>query len=110
MPSAPNWRARSARKNHASYSPHAPPTASMAGKAGVPARHADCASKFALGGVFEALRSELGGRGVDVTMIFPGVVATAIRRDGLNGEGKAAGISGLSEENAMSVEECARQM
>jgi len=83
---------------------------SMAGKTGVPARTAYCASKFALGGFFEALRIELGGSGVDVTMIFPGVVATEIRRHGLNGEGKAAGISGLSEENAMSVEECARQM
>ena len=83
---------------------------SMAGKTGVPARTAYCASKFALGGFFEALRIELGGSGVDVTMIFPGVVATEIRRHGLNGAGNAAGVSGLSEENAMSVEECARQM
>src|SRR5262249_48656730 len=56
---------------------------SMAGKTGVPARTAYCASKFALGGFFEALRIELGGSGVDVTMIFPGVVATEIRRHGL---------------------------
>jgi short-subunit dehydrogenase len=83
---------------------------SLAGKTGVPARTAYCASKFALGGFFEALRIELSGSGVDVTMIFPGVVATGIRRRGLNGAGRPAGVSGLAEEDAMPVEECARQM
>src|SRR5262249_38280488 len=67
---------------------------SMAGKTGVPARTAYCASKFALGGFFEALRIELRGSGVDVTMVFPGVVATEIRRHGLNGAGNSAGVSG----------------
>jgi short-subunit dehydrogenase len=83
---------------------------SMAGKTGVPARTAYCASKFALGGFFEALRIELAGSGVDVTMVFPGVVATEIRRHGLNATGTTAGFSGLSEEGAMSTEECVRQM
>jgi short-subunit dehydrogenase len=83
---------------------------SMAGKTGVPARTAYCASKFALGGFFEALRIELRGTGVDVSMIFPGVVATEIRRHGLNAAGTTAGVSGLAEEDAMSAEECARQM
>jgi short-subunit dehydrogenase len=83
---------------------------SLAGKTGVPARTAYCASKFALGGFFEALRIELSGTGVDVTMIFPGVVATEIRRHGLDAAGRTAGVSGLSEENAMPVDECARQM
>jgi len=76
----------------------------------VPARTAYCASKFALAGFFEALRIELGGTGVDISMIFPGVVATEIRRHGLNADGKPAGVSGLSEEEAMPVEECVRQM
>jgi short-subunit dehydrogenase len=83
---------------------------SMAGKTGVPARTAYCASKFALGGFFEALRIELANSGVAVTMVFPGVVATEIRRHGLNADGTTAGVSGLSEEDAMTVEECARQM
>ena len=84
--------------------------ASLAGKTGVPARTAYCASKFAQSGFFEALRIELGGTGVDVTMIFPGVVATEIRRHGWNADGVAAGFSGLSEENAMPLDECVRQM
>jgi short-subunit dehydrogenase len=83
---------------------------SLAGKTGVPARTAYCASKFALGGFFEALRIELADSGVDVTMVFPGVVATEIRRHGLNGAGVAAGVSGLAEDDAMPVDECARQM
>jgi short-subunit dehydrogenase len=83
---------------------------SLAGKTGVPARTAYCASKFAQGGFFEALRIELAGTGVDVTMIFPGVVATDIRRHGWNAAGTTAGFSGLAEEGAMPVDECVRQM
>jgi len=46
---------------------------------------------------------------VDVTVVFPGVVATDIRLHGYGADGKAAGRSGLKEEGAMSVEACARQ-
>ncbi len=83
---------------------------SLAGKTGVPARTTYCTSKFAMSGFFEALRIELQGSGVDVTMVFPGVVATDIRRRGWNGAGQAAGFSGLSEDDAMPVAECARQI
>lgn len=83
---------------------------SLAGKIGVPGRTAYSPSKFAQAGFFEALRAELLGTGVDVTVIFPGVVATAIRLHGYGPDGKPAGKSGLKEEGAMSVEECARQI
>jgi len=83
---------------------------SLAGKTGVPARTAYCASKFAMSGFFEALRIELAGTGVDVTMVFPGVVATEIRRRGLDATGREAGVSGLAEQGAMSVGECAGQI
>ena len=39
---------------------------------------------------------------------YPGVVATQIRYRGYNAAGQAAGASGLKEDDAMSVEECAR--
>ena len=81
---------------------------SLAGLIGVPGRTAYCASKFAMTGFFEALRAELKGAGVSVTTAYPGVVATQIRYRGLNAAGVAAGSSGLKEDNAMSVEECAR--
>lgn len=79
---------------------------SLAGKTGVPARTTYCASKFAMSGFLEALRIELMGSGVDVTVVFPGVVATEIRRNGLNGAGGRAGVSGLAEAGAMSIEQC----
>jgi short-subunit dehydrogenase len=84
--------------------------ASLAGKIGVPGRTAYSPSKFAMAGFFEALRTELIGSGVDVTMVFPGVVATEIRRHGYGADGKPAGRSGLDERNAMPVDVCARLM
>jgi short-subunit dehydrogenase len=81
---------------------------SLAGLVGVPGRTAYSATKFAMTGFFEALRAELRGAGVSVTTAYPGVVATQIRHRGLNAKGIAAGSSGLKEDDAMSVQECAR--
>jgi short-subunit dehydrogenase len=80
---------------------------SLAGLIGVPGRTAYSASKFAMAGFFECLRAELKEAGVSVTLAYPGVVATQIRYRGYNAAGDAAGSSGLKEEDAMSVEECA---
>ena len=80
---------------------------SLAGLVGVPGRTAYCATKFAQTGFFEALRVELQPEGVDVCIVYPGVVATEIRRNGWNAKGETAGSSGLSETGAMSVEKCA---
>ncbi len=81
--------------------------ASLAGLVGVPGRTTYCATKFAQTGFFESLRVEIEPQGVNVCVIYPGVVATEIRRHGWNAQGAAAGVSGLAEEGAMSVEECA---
>jgi NAD(P)-dependent dehydrogenase (short-subunit alcohol dehydrogenase family) len=81
---------------------------SLAGLFGVPGRTAYSASKFAMTGFFEALRIELKGAGVSVTTAYPGVVATNIRYRGYNARGEPAGASGLKEDDAMPVEECAR--
>jgi short-subunit dehydrogenase len=81
---------------------------SLAGLVGVPGRTAYCASKFAMTGFFEALRSELKDSGVSVTVAYPGVVSTDIRTHGWNEHGEIAGVSGLHEDNAMSTQECAR--
>ena len=80
---------------------------SLAGLVGVPGRTAYCATKFAMTGFFEALRSELKGAGVSVTTAYPGVVATRIRHRGYNAEGKELGASSLKEDKAMPIEECA---
>lgn len=82
--------------------------ASLAGLVGVPGRTAYSASKFAMAGFFEALRTELKPAGVSVTTAYPGVVDTRIRYHGYNARGEPAGVSGLKEDGAMSVHECAR--
>lgn len=81
---------------------------SLAGLVGVPGRTAYSATKFAMTGFFEALRTELAADGVSVTIAYPGVVATQIRYRGYDAQGRPAGRSGLDERGAMSVEECAR--
>lgn len=81
---------------------------SLAGLIGVPGRTAYSATKFAMTGFFEALRAEVKAAGVSVTTAYPGVVATQIRYRGFNAKGTAAGASGLKEDDAMSVETCAR--
>lgn len=82
--------------------------ASLAGLVGVPGRTAYSGTKFAMVGFFESLRVELLSSGVTVTIAYPGVVATEIRRHGFDAQGRPAGKSGLDETGAMSVEECAR--
>jgi len=81
---------------------------SLAGLVGVPGRTAYSATKFAMTGFFEALRAEVKSAGISVTTAYPGVVATQIRHRGFNAAGAPAGSSGLKEDGAMSVEECAR--
>jgi len=81
---------------------------SLAGKAGVPGRTVYCMSKFAQSGFLDALRIEAQDDGIAVTVVYPGVVATEIRRSGLNAHGAPAGVSGLTEKGAMPVDVCAR--
>lgn len=81
---------------------------SLAGLLGVPGRTAYSATKFAMSGFFEALRTEVKARGISVTTAYPGVVTTNIRQRGFNARGEPLGKSGLHENDAMSVEECAR--
>jgi short-subunit dehydrogenase len=51
---------------------------SVYGLIGVPAQSAYCASKFAVRGFTEAVRQDLRGTGVAVSVVFPGGVRTAI--------------------------------
>jgi len=89
---------------------HVVAVSSLAGLVGVPGRTAYSATKFAMTGFFEALRTELKPAGVAVTIAYPGVVATEIRRRGFDARGRPAGRSGLKEEGAMPVDECARRI
>lgn len=81
---------------------------SIAGYRGLPGRSGYSASKFALQGWMEALRTELLHSGVNVMWICPGFTASNIRNVALNKEGKTQGESPLDESKLMSADECAR--
>lgn len=65
---------------------------SVAGLMGAPWRTAYSASKHALGGFFSSLRAELSGKGIQIALVFPGFVRTAISRNALSGDGSRHGI------------------
>jgi NAD(P)-dependent dehydrogenase (short-subunit alcohol dehydrogenase family) len=63
---------------------------SIAGFSPLVGRTAYAASKHALHGFFDSLRSELRGDGVDVTLACPSFIATGIERAALAGDGRTA--------------------
>ena len=83
---------------------------SLAGRTGVPTRTGYAASKHAMTGFFDSLRIELADSGVDVTMIYPGFVATGIRENATGPDGKAIQVSPVKEGEVMGVEDCARRI
>lgn len=77
---------------------------SIAGFRGLPARSGYSASKFALNGFLEALRTELYGTGVSVLIAAPGFTRSEIRERALTAEGTLQGESPLPESQLMSPE------
>jgi NAD(P)-dependent dehydrogenase (short-subunit alcohol dehydrogenase family) len=61
---------------------------SVAGYTPLIARTGYAASKHAMHGFFESLRTELAPRGVAVTMVCPSFIATHIDRNALGGDGR----------------------
>ena len=83
---------------------------SIAGYRGLPVRTGYSASKFAMNGFLEALRTELLETGVHVLIACPGFTASNIRAASLTGEGKEAGDSMRDEGKMMSAEEVATKI
>ena len=83
---------------------------SVAGYRGLPGRSGYSASKFALNGWMEALRTELLETGVNVMWICPGFTKSNIRNVALNKDTKPQGESPLEEEKLMTAEECAQHI
>lgn len=83
-------------------------TSSVAGKVGAPLRTGYCAAKHAVMGFFDALRTEIGAAGLQVTTITPGFIRTNVARNALNAQGQAAGISDDDIDGGMSAGDCAQ--
>jgi short-subunit dehydrogenase len=81
---------------------------STAGYRGLPGRSGYSASKFALQGWLESLRTELLHSGVHVMWVSPGFTASNIRNAALNSHGVGQGESPLDESKLMSAEDCAK--
>ncbi|CAA9283254.1 MAG: Short-chain dehydrogenase [uncultured Adhaeribacter sp.] len=83
---------------------------SVAGYRGLPGRTGYSASKFAMQGLLEALRTEVMHQGVHVMVACPGFTASNIRNTALNATGATQGESPRAEEKMMSAEEVAARI
>jgi short-subunit dehydrogenase len=80
---------------------------SIAGYRGLPGRSGYSASKFAVQGWLEAIKTELMGDGVHVMWVCPGFTTSNIRNAALNKDGSSHGETPMDESKMMSAEECA---
>jgi len=83
---------------------------SIAGYRGLPGRSGYSASKFAVNGWLEAIRTELLETGVNVMWLSPGFTRSNIRNVALNSKGFAQGESPLNERDLMSSQDCANHI
>jgi short-subunit dehydrogenase len=83
---------------------------SINGHRGTPARTAYTASKYAMNGFFEALRTEVMKQGVHVLVVSPGFTTSNIRNKALTSDGKIQGESPRDEQKMMSAEEVAENV
>jgi len=80
---------------------------SIAGYRGLPGRSAYSASKFALQGWLEAIKTELVEDGVHVMWVCPGFTTSNIRKAALNKDAEINGETMMDEGKMMTAEECA---
>lgn len=80
---------------------------SIAGYRGLPARTGYSASKFAMQGFMESLRTEMRNTGVNVMWVAPGFTASNIRNTALSADGNAQKETPLNEDKLMSSAACA---
>ena len=81
---------------------------SIAGYRGLPGRSGYSASKFALQGWMEALRTEMLESGVNVMWVCPGFTKSNIRNAALNKDSEPQGETPLDENSLMSARRMCR--
>ncbi len=83
---------------------------SIAGYRGLPGRSGYSASKFAMQGWLEAIKTELMADGVHVMWVCPGFTTSNIRNAALNKEGASHGETPMDESKMMPASECAEHI
>jgi len=85
-------------------------TSSLSGKYGVPKIAAYAASKHALHGFYETLRSEILDYNIQLTIIVPGLIKTSITTHALTGSGNIFGKMEETFKTAYPVEKAAERI
>lgn len=80
---------------------------SVMGYLGTPGRSSYAAAKHALHGYFDSLRAEVWRIGLQVTLVCPGYVRTAISQHALGPRGEPHGRMDTSTQNGIPPEKCA---
>lgn len=83
---------------------------STAGKVGLPGRTAYSASKFAIEGLLQSIRTENLHNGLHVLVACPGFTSSDIRNRALNKDGNVQGESPRDESKMMQPQEVARKI
>ena len=83
---------------------------SIAGFRGLPGRSAYSASKFALNGFLESLRTELQDQHIHVMWVSPGFTQSNIRNSALDSRAEPETHSLMEEGKLMTAEECAQHI
>ncbi len=83
---------------------------SLVGKFGTQFRSSYAASKHALHGFFDTLRSEHFADNIHVTLICPGFIRTNVSVNALTADGTALNEMDQAQANGMSPEKCAAQI
>lgn len=87
---------------------HIAATASVAGKVGAPLRTGYCATKHALMGFFDALRTEVDRYSIRVTTVVPGFIRTDIAQRVATADGEPFAGDNSQIESGMPVDDCVR--
>jgi dehydrogenase/reductase SDR family protein 7B len=83
---------------------------SLVGKFGTRFRSAYSASKHALHGYFDSLRTEIFDKNISITIACPGFIKTNVTINALTADGSAQGTMDEAQENGMPAVACAAEI
>lgn len=85
-------------------------TSSLLGKWGFHLRSSYAATKHALHGYYDSLRFETENKGIQITLVMPGFIATEISKHAFNDAGKPTGEMDANQAGGISAAECATRI
>nr|WP_121269574.1 SDR family oxidoreductase [Pedobacter schmidteae] len=83
---------------------------SLVGKFGTRFRSSYAASKHALHGYFDSLRSEVFDKNIQITIVCPGFIKTNVSINALTADGTPQGTMDEGQDNGVPAADCARQI